>query len=126
MGNLCTTIGIVCDQFGLTPRAVRFYEEAGLIVATRDKWNKRVFDAANRDRLAMIAVYRRAGLGLPQIAAILETEADGPEAQRAAAVRQLELRIAHLEADRRKVEEALQEIAPGRVAEVGRKRLRAV
>jgi DNA-binding transcriptional MerR regulator len=104
---------------------VRFYEEAGLITATRDKWNKRVFDEGNRDRIALIAVYRRAGLGLAQISEILEMEPQGLDAQRAIAVHQLKRRIAKLETERRKVEEVLEEIAPGSV-DIGRIRLRAV
>ena len=50
--------------FGLTARALRFYEEKGLIEAHRDRLNCRYYDATARNRLEWIARLRREGLTL--------------------------------------------------------------
>jgi DNA-binding transcriptional MerR regulator len=63
--------------FGLTARALRFYEEKGLIEARRDRLNARFYDAAARRRLEWIARLRKAGVSLPDIEDVLEAEDDG-------------------------------------------------
>jgi DNA-binding transcriptional MerR regulator len=60
--------------FGLTARALRFYEERGLITARRDRMNCRYYDAAGRQRLAWIASLRTAGVSLTDIADVLDAE----------------------------------------------------
>jgi DNA-binding transcriptional MerR regulator len=57
--------------FGLTPRAVRYYEERGLVIPSRDHANKRWFDAGARRRLQLIAQLRRCRLSIAEIADIL-------------------------------------------------------
>ena len=74
------TIGQLCSLFNLTPRAIRFYEERGLVTATRDRQNRRIFDLRARQRLHVIADLRRAGLSLNEIRDALD-DADGDEAQ---------------------------------------------
>jgi len=54
-------------RFGVTARAVRFYEEEGLITVGRDRRNFRVYDQEAQARLAQIVELRRCGLGLPEI-----------------------------------------------------------
>jgi DNA-binding transcriptional MerR regulator len=81
------TIRDVCNLFSLTPRAIRFYEERGLISPTRDRKNRRVFDSAARRRLKLIAELRRAGLPLWEIAALLDEALD--ETAMAVGARQL-------------------------------------
>jgi len=73
------TIGQLCSLFNLTPRAIRFYEERGLVTATRDRQNRRIFDLHARQRLHVIADLRRAGLSLNDIRDALD-DADGDEA----------------------------------------------
>jgi DNA-binding transcriptional MerR regulator len=60
--------------FGLTARALRFYEEKGLIEARRDRLNCRYYDGTARLRLEWIARLRRAQVSLPDIEEVLETE----------------------------------------------------
>src|SRR2546423_12134865 len=95
-----TTIGDVSELFGLTPRAIRFYEERGLISTRRDTRNRRLFDDDSRRRLQLIAALRRSHLALPEIADILECE--GGEA------RQVNLAIAKLLAQRGRLENLMQ------------------
>jgi DNA-binding transcriptional MerR regulator len=94
------TIGDVSELFGLTPRAIRFYEERGLISTRRDSRNRRLFDDNSRRRLQLIATLRRSHLGLPEIADVLDCE--GGEAK------QVNLAIGKLSAERRRLEDLLQ------------------
>lgn len=63
--------------YGLTARALRFYEEKGLIEARRDRLNARYYDPVARGRLEWIAKLRKAGLSLPDIEDVLEAQEDG-------------------------------------------------
>jgi DNA-binding transcriptional MerR regulator len=74
------TIGQLSSLFSLTPRAIRFYEERGLVTATRDGRNRRIFDHHARRRLQFIADLRRARLSLHEIRDVLDG-ADGDETQ---------------------------------------------
>ena len=47
---------------GLTQRAIRYYEERGLIAPDRDSYNQRLFDAETLDALSLISKLRKAGL----------------------------------------------------------------
>jgi MerR family copper efflux transcriptional regulator len=67
-----SSIGNVCEQLGLTPRAIRFYEDQGLITSRRDRLNCRSFDTPARDRLRLICKLRQAGLSLSEIREILD------------------------------------------------------
>lgn len=69
-----TTIGGVQEVLGLSPRAIRFYEECGLISTRRDHLNRRIFDGETRRRLGIISRLRRAGLGLEEISSLLNHE----------------------------------------------------
>jgi DNA-binding transcriptional MerR regulator len=64
-------LGEVVELFGVTARALRYYEQLGLIEATRDRMNRRRYDAIARDRLLWIVALRGVGLGLAEIAEIL-------------------------------------------------------
>jgi DNA-binding transcriptional MerR regulator len=64
----------VMRVFDMTARALRFYEEEGLVVAGRNRFNARVYDATACRRLAWIAELRRGGVPLRDIAAVLEAE----------------------------------------------------
>ncbi len=61
-------------RFGLTERAIRFYEERGLIEVDRDMQNQRCFDEAAQRRLHWISSLRAANLPLRDIQYILEVE----------------------------------------------------
>jgi DNA-binding transcriptional MerR regulator len=67
-----STIGHVAELFGLTHRAIRFYEERGLISPRRDARNRRIFDETARRRLQLITALRRSHLSLPEIEDVLD------------------------------------------------------
>jgi DNA-binding transcriptional MerR regulator len=74
------TVSDMVSLFGLTARAIRFYEERGLISPERDRHNCRQFRVEDRERLAIISMLRRAGLSLDEIAAVVASPA--PDARR--------------------------------------------
>jgi DNA-binding transcriptional MerR regulator len=65
------------ERFGMTARTLRICDAEGLVVARRDRRNARWFDRAGTRRLQWIAAFRRAGLRLAQIKAILLVEGSG-------------------------------------------------
>lgn len=65
------TVGEVAARSGLAPSAVRFYERAGLISATRTSGRQRRFRRDALRRLAFIRAARTVGLTLDEIAAEL-------------------------------------------------------
>jgi DNA-binding transcriptional MerR regulator len=73
---LLLPIGAVAREVGLTARAIRYYEEAGLLrPAIRVKGADRLFDASDVQRLHDIKRLREViGFSLAEIAALLETD----------------------------------------------------
>jgi DNA-binding transcriptional MerR regulator len=67
----------VAAALGLTPRAIRYYEEIGLLEpAARSEGAYRLYDADDLERLKFIKGLRDdAGFGLSEIAQLLEDEA---------------------------------------------------
>ncbi|MGA0606533.1 MerR family transcriptional regulator [Phenylobacterium sp. VNQ135] len=63
-----------CRLFGMTPRALRFYEEKGLIEARRDRLNHRFYDGWTRQKLAWISRLRSVSLPLRDIRQVLDAE----------------------------------------------------
>jgi DNA-binding transcriptional MerR regulator len=92
--------------FGLTARAIRFYEERGLIEARRDRLNHRYYDASARRRLAWIAPLRAAGLGLGDISCVLAVEDRGGDGV-ACAIAMLKHRRADLAAELAKIDRTM-------------------
>jgi DNA-binding transcriptional MerR regulator len=93
-------------HFGLTPRALRFYEDIGLVEAGRDRLNHRFYDARNRERLAWISRLRSAGVGLRSIGEVLEAGENG-EDRELVAREKLEERLSQLERELRRVQSAM-------------------
>lgn len=94
--------------FGLTARALRFYEERGLVEARRDRLNARFYDPAARRRLEWISRLRKAGVSLTDIEDVLRAE-DEDGRGRACALDKLRARRETLTAELARVEEALTE-----------------
>ena len=82
--------------FGLTSRALRYYEERGLVIAQRDRTNARWYDPIARRRLEWISRLRRA-VPLDAIAEVIRAEEARPGGGREIALRQLERRRVALE-----------------------------
>ena len=65
------TIRQLCQEFKCTPRALRFYEDKGLLTTAR-KGQTRVYDARDRARLKLILRGRRIGFTLQEIQEMLD------------------------------------------------------
>jgi MerR family transcriptional regulator, redox-sensitive transcriptional activator SoxR len=64
-------LGDVMEILGLTARAIRFYEERGLISPHRDRLNRRLFDNAMVRTLELIGQLRSVGIGIDEIGALM-------------------------------------------------------
>ena len=68
------TIGELSREFGVTLRALRFYENKGLISPHRDGLN-RLYSQGDRTRLALILKGKKLGFTLTEISEMVEAEA---------------------------------------------------
>ncbi|MEA2876979.1 MAG: hypothetical protein QOF14_2175 [Hyphomicrobiales bacterium] len=67
------TITELAQEFGLTHRALRFYDSRGLLSPQRDG-RRRVFSRADRDRLALIVKGKKLGFTLSEISQMIEAQ----------------------------------------------------
>ena len=111
------TIRQLCLEFRCTPRALRFYEDKGLLAPARDGLN-RVYSYKDRARLQLILRGKRVGLALAEIGEILDLyEVDDGGAQQAAkSLRKFKERIVALEDQKVDIDNAIQELKAGCVA----------
>lgn len=65
------TIGEVARRTGVAASALRFYEQSGLITATRTDGNQRRYERATLRRIAFIQAGKAAGIHLAEIQAAL-------------------------------------------------------
>lgn len=65
------TIGEIAREFGFTLRALRFYEEKGLI-SPRRNGNRRLYSMEDRQRLEIISSGKKIGMPLDDIREILK------------------------------------------------------
>lgn len=70
-------IGHIAKRTGLAVSAIRFYEDKGLIRATRTASGQRRFARADIRRLSFIRIAQGLGLSLPEIAALLSDLPEG-------------------------------------------------
>jgi DNA-binding transcriptional MerR regulator len=105
------TIRQLCIEFKVTPRALRFYEDKGLLSPAREGLN-RVYNYRDRARLTLILQGKRVGLSLSDIREILELYSpdDGNAAQSAKSLRKFRDQIVALEAKREDIDQALQSL----------------
>ena len=67
------SIGEVSARSGLAPSALRYYEEQGLVAASRTAGGARRYPRSVLRRLAVVRAARNVGLSLPEIRAALAT-----------------------------------------------------
>ncbi len=108
------TIRQLCLEFKCTPRALRFYEDKGLLNPARDGMN-RVYSYRDRARLQLILRGKRVGLSLAEIGEILDLyEADDSGAQQAAkSLRKFRERVVALEQQKRDIDDAIAQLQKG-------------
>jgi DNA-binding transcriptional MerR regulator len=106
------TIGAMADEFGVTLRTLRFYEDKGLLHPNREGQN-RLYGKRDRSRLRLILLGKRIGLSLNEIKEMLSLyelrEGDLFQLQHAAT--RFEDQIALLKRHRDNVEQAIDEMA---------------
>ncbi|RDI18639.1 MerR family transcriptional regulator [Pseudacidovorax intermedius] len=71
MSNTTFTIGELAKEFDLTTRAIRFYEDMGLLAPERQGRN-RVYTARDRARLLLTLRAKRLGLSLTEARDVLD------------------------------------------------------
>ena len=105
------TIRQLCQEFKCTPRALRFYEDKGLLAPARQGLN-RVYSYKDRARLQMILRGKRVHLSLAEIREILDLydKNDGNAAQSAKMLARFRERIVTLEAQREDLDHAITEL----------------
>ncbi len=102
-------------EFGVTPRAIRFYETEGLLAPER-RGAQRIYTSQDRRRLAAILKGKRVGFSLAEIRDMLSLYdmAGGAPDQLRRALDVFERRIADLERQRADLESSLDELRRGR------------
>jgi len=105
------TIRQLCLEFKCTPRALRFYEDKGLLSPARQGLN-RVYSYKDRARLQLILRGKRVNLSLAEIREILDLydKNDGGATQNATALRKFRERIVTLERQREDLDHAIEEL----------------
>ena len=106
------TIAEVAEQFGITHRTVRHYEDLGLISPER-RGTTRVYHRRDRTRLNLILRGKRLGFPLEEIRTIIDMydEQPGEAGQLTYLLGQIGDRRAELERRRQDIEDSLTELA---------------
>lgn len=109
-GKVAFTIGELSREFGVTLRALRFYENKGLISPHRDGLN-RLYTQGDRTRLALILKGKKLGFTLGEIRQMIaaeegKTDRDALSLSREKCLEQIEL----LQRQKAEIEEGLSEL----------------
>ncbi|HET9759933.1 MAG TPA: MerR family DNA-binding transcriptional regulator [Nocardioidaceae bacterium] len=106
------TISQLAEEFGVTLRTIRHYEDVGLLSPAR-RGTVRVFDTRQRIRLQLVLRGKRLGFSLPEIATIVNMydEQPGEAGQLQYLLDQIEVRRVELEQMRRDIDQTMAELA---------------
>jgi DNA-binding transcriptional MerR regulator len=102
----------LAEEFGVTLRTIRHYEDVGLITPER-RGSSRVFHTRDRIRLQLILRGKRLGFSLPEIRTIVNMydEQPGEAGQLQYLLDQIDVRRAELDQLRRDIDETMAELA---------------
>jgi DNA-binding transcriptional MerR regulator len=118
------SIGELAREFDVTPRAIRFYEDQGLLAPRRDG-QRRIYTPRDRTRLKLTLRGKRLGLSLSEIRELIDMYEPGRDERP-----QLERFLAVLDAHKKSLEQQRADLE-AQLAEIRtfekrvRKRLRA-
>lgn len=105
------SISDLSSEFGVTARALRFYEDEGLIAPER-RGTVRIYSTRDRARLAWILRGKRVGFSLGEIRELLDLYdiGDGRRSQREVTIARCRNRIALLDAQKHDIDAAIDEL----------------
>ncbi len=105
------TITDLAEEFGITPRTIRFYEDQDLLAPARSGMN-RVYSRRDRGRLILILRGKRVGFSLKEIKEMLDLYdlGDGQVKQARFLIKKSRDRIADLKRQRRDIDEAIAQL----------------
>lgn len=105
------TISDLSAEFGVTARALRFYEDEGLIAPVR-RSTQRIYSHRDRARIAWILRGKRVGFSLAEIREMIDLYdvGDGRRIQRQVAIDRCRERVALLTEQRADIDAAIAEL----------------
>jgi DNA-binding transcriptional MerR regulator len=110
------TISDLAREFGVTLRALRFYEDRGLL-SPRREGAARIYDARDRADLAVILKGKQLGFTLTEIREMLSSEkGEAAATELKLSISRIDDQIAHLERQRADIDLALEELRRTRMS----------
>jgi DNA-binding transcriptional MerR regulator len=105
------SISDLCQEFDVTPRTLRFYEQKGLLSPARRGWT-RLFSYKDRARLQLILRGKRIGLSLEEIKDLLDLYhlRDGHIRQLQFAAEKLTERLEDLKQQRQELDQTISDL----------------